>query len=48
MCKLKKGDKITVNVVDVTDHDEVWWDSNSFYVGENKLDRTIEKVEHVY
>jgi hypothetical protein len=42
--KIKKGDEVTVNVVDIAPHDEVWWDGRGFWVGEEKLDRKIEPI----
>jgi hypothetical protein len=46
--KFKKGVKVVINVVDVTGHDDIWWNESGFFVGDQKLDRTIERVEHVY
>jgi len=44
---IKKGDPVTVNVVDVAPHDEVWWDNRGVYAGDQKLDREIERVDRV-
>ena len=46
--KFPKGKEIVINVVDVTGHDEVWWDDHGFHVGKKPLGRVIEKVKHVY
>lgn len=41
-----KGSKATVNVVDVTGHDEVWWDDRGVHVeGDPEPALPIEKVE---
>jgi len=42
--KCTKGTPVIVNVVDVTGHDNVWWNDSGFHVGKEKLDRPIEKV----
>ena len=46
--KIKKGYKVSINVVDVQGHDEVWWDETGFYDGKEQLNRPIQKVSHVY
>jgi hypothetical protein len=52
--KLPKGTKITINVIDVTGHDKVYWDDSGFYTrepdepGKNRIDRKIERVVHTY
>jgi hypothetical protein len=38
---------LTVNVVDVTGHDEVWWNESGFHVGDTKLDRPVEVIKVV-
>lgn len=47
IAKIKKGDEVAVNVVDVAPHDTVWWDARGFWVGDVKLDRPIEVVRHI-
>lgn len=42
--KIKRGDSVVVNVIDVTPHDEISWDETGFYVGLMKLDRRIDVV----
>jgi hypothetical protein len=46
--KIRKGDKIVVNVLDVAPHDEVRWTDHGFFVGDDKLDRKIEHVRHTF
>lgn len=45
--KIRKGDKVTVNVIDVAPHDQVTWDSRGVWVGDERLDRKIEQVERL-
>jgi hypothetical protein len=42
--KIAKGDEVVVNVVDVSPHNQVWWDNRGVWVGEEKLDRKIEQI----
>lgn len=40
------GKKATINVVDVTGHDEVWWDSRGVHVkGDPEPSLPVEQVE---
>jgi hypothetical protein len=53
--KLPKGTKVTIDVVEVTGHNTVWWDANYFYDGDvedksepHRLNRPVEKIQHTY
>jgi len=38
------GKETTVNVVDVTGHDEVWWDSRGVWSGDKLIEASVEQV----
>lgn len=42
--EIKRGDRVVVNVIDVTPHDEISWDATGFYAGQMKIDRPVEIV----
>lgn len=42
---IKKSTPLTVNVIDVTGFDDVWWDETGFYQEKTKIDRPIEVVK---
>lgn len=43
--KLKKGTRLKVNVVDVTDLDDVSWDNRGFFCGDKYIERHVDLVE---
>jgi len=44
--KLEKGKKITIDVLDVTGQDTVWWDDRCFYNKDDKpFDGPVERVQ---
>ena len=42
--KIRKGDEVIVNVIDVAPHNEVHWTNRGVFVGDERLDRQIEQV----
>lgn len=46
--KIKRGDNVVVNVLDVFPHDQVAWDSRGFWTGDDeKLDRKVEIINRI-
>lgn len=44
---LKKGSKLTIDVLNVTGHDKVWWDDRCFFTKDDKpFDGPVERVSH--
>jgi hypothetical protein len=46
--KIAKGTKIKIDLLDVTGHNDVWWDSRGYWIGEQPLHCPIERLEHTY
>lgn len=47
MFKIRKGDKVVVNVVEVSPHDEVSWETDGLWADGEKLDRKIEQEHRI-
>lgn len=44
--KLEKGKTVTIDLLDVTGHDKVWWDDRCFYTKDDKpFDGPVERVQ---
>lgn len=47
--KLPKGTEINIDVLDVSGHDQVWWDDRCFYTKDDKpFTGPVEVVKHTF